>query len=154
MDQGNLPDSQNPPIPSFQPEPRPPTPSETPPIMSQTQLEAKRPTSLTIVLIFWFLMALFGSLMFIYLLLGTIFGFVSAGRPLILNVSLSVIILLIFVYLLKISIDLWKGKKSGLTPIKVFSILNLLNFPVGTILSISTFQVLRKTEVKNFFDTT
>lgn len=113
--------------------------------------QVKRPTSLSVVLIFWFLMAVFGFLIFLYFLAGTLIGTVHSQRPLLITISFSVIVLAITFYLGKICTDLWRGKRSGLTPIKIFSVLNLLNFPAGLILSISTFMVLRRSDVKAYF---
>lgn len=113
--------------------------------------QVKRPTSLSIVLIFWFLMAVFGFLLFLYFLAGTIIGTVHSQRSLPITISFSVLVLAITFYLGKVCTDLWGGKKSGLTPIKVFSVINLLNFPAGLILSISTFMVLKRPDVKAYF---
>jgi hypothetical protein len=118
---------------------------------TQQIVHAKRPTSLSVVLIFWFLMVVFGFLLFLYLLIGTLIGTIPSQRPLSITIGFSIVVLVITFYLGKVCADLWRGKKSGLTPIKIFSVLNLLNFPAGLILSVSTFMVLKRPDVRAYF---
>ena len=107
----------------------------------------KRPPALSFILFLWFPMLA-------YFLYG-----VFAIRNLTVNsvwpdaialVIFSLVVIGIFGYFFKVIYDLWRGKRSAVWPMRIIAIINLLNFPIGTILSVVTFIVLSQSEVKTF----
>ena len=117
----------------------------------------KKPLKLKIILILWgFIGAIWTIVLGGLLLYGTYQVLLGISpNPFPYNIIILLVVLAFVipgVILVKTCNTLWHGNNKGDLALNVFAGFGLLSFPIGTLLSIATFMIMRDSEVKTYLN--